>query len=376
MRQRRSLPRRYAVLVFLLFWAGGVQAEPAIRIGATLALSGKLAYMGQAEMKGAQLAVERINQLGGVSGRPLELLVEDNLGDPKTAVTGVTKLFGVDRIDLLMSAFTHITMAVKDVAAKNKKVMLYQSGLKKIARENPLFFRDYYNSVDVGGLCGRKAVARGYKKAGIIAEMSDSCLEFLQGFESAVAASDLQIMRPDTFNPGEVDFRSLLLRYKAALPDALVVCAWRDAVLFMRQLKEAKMIGLPTLHFGAQNSPEADTPEMRRLYEENRTVSSWYGLLESSRDARQQAFFDEYRARFAETPRPDSAFFYDDVHALAKALGRCSGANPVDQRCLAGALAAVDYDGVAGRVRFDSERAASRPVFLVQVKNGIWVEAD
>lgn len=70
------------------------------------------------ERDGLLLGVEEINARGGINGRRLELLAEDNLGDSKTALTSVNKLLTVDQVDVVFSAFTHITQAIKGLMAR------------------------------------------------------------------------------------------------------------------------------------------------------------------------------------------------------------------------------------------------------------------
>ena len=138
-------------MLLLLSCVSNLSAEPPaqpIKIGA--ALSGGLAFVGEAERRGLQLGVEELNARGGVNGRPLELIVEDNLGEAKSAVSGVMKLLHTDKVDLVFSAFTHITQAVSSTVSKQKKLLLYASSLRTFAEENPFVFRDYYDAYDAG----------------------------------------------------------------------------------------------------------------------------------------------------------------------------------------------------------------------------------
>jgi len=81
-------------------------------------LTGRYAFIGEVERDGLLLGVEEINARGGINGRRLELLAEDNLGDSKTALTSVNKLLTVDQVDVVFSAFMHITQAIKGLMAR------------------------------------------------------------------------------------------------------------------------------------------------------------------------------------------------------------------------------------------------------------------
>lgn len=205
-----------------------------IMIGATLALSGKLSFAGTAQMRGLQLAVDDINARGGVAGRELELIVEDNAGQPSRAVSGTLKLLTVEKVPIFFSAFTHITQAVKE--------------------------------------------------------------------------------------------------------------------------------------------PVADTPEIRKLYEKNQSVSLWYGFSESTEKPVQVEFISKFQRRYAEFPFPDAAFFYDDMMALGEALPPCLNEESVDVSCVARELREIDRERVSGRLRFGSSGVALRKVIAITIKDVKWAE--
>jgi len=103
-----------AVLVALA-WAGApvTEAQPPIRIGATLSLTGTYAALGQTRQRGYQLCVKHMNEKGGVLGRKLELVLHDDSSDPATAVRLYEKLVTQDTVDLVFGPFgSPITDAV------------------------------------------------------------------------------------------------------------------------------------------------------------------------------------------------------------------------------------------------------------------------
>lgn len=348
--------------------------KPPIKLGATLSMSGGLAYMGQREFNGMQLALEEINAQGGVNGRKLDLLLEDNAGDPKSAVNGATKLLQVDKVDVVLSAFTHITQAVKDIVAKSGKVMFYESGYAPIAASNVKFFRDYFNSRKSGEVVAKGVKMRAYKKVAIFSENHDGCNEYVEAVKVELGNErGVEFTRDDRFNHGETDFRPSFLRIKSTKPDVIVLCTFRDTPLAMKQLKELGMISIPTMHFVGPNAPEADTAEMRALFEENNAASSWYGFIGGPElSPQQRAFVENYSKRFGREPVADSAYTYDDIYILKAALEKCPSVTPLDQECLAARLAETDYQGVAGRARFNENRSIERDMFLVCVKKGSW----
>ena len=114
----------FAVAVLAaLAWAVApvAEAQPPIRIGATLAQRG----LGQSQFRGYQLCVKHVNDKGGVLGRKLALVVYDDGSDPATAVRLYEKLIIQDKVDLVLAPYSSlVTDAVADVTEKNKMPMV------------------------------------------------------------------------------------------------------------------------------------------------------------------------------------------------------------------------------------------------------------
>jgi len=371
-----------AIIVIRGIWYGVSRKSTApttkepIKIGATLALTGKYAYIGEAEKNGLNMAIEEINSKGGINGRQLVLIVEDNQGDAQQAVSGVSKLLNVDNVNVIFSAFTHITNAIKDVIAQKGKIMIYASTVRGIAESNPLFFRDYYDAIDHGRVLAKLVKNSGYKNIAFLTEISDQCQELENSFKEEAARYGINIVTKESFNTTENDLKTPLLKIKESKPEAIVCCTWRHEHILMKQLKELGIIKIQTFHWVAPFLPIADTKEMRDLFEENKAISTWYGFVKGSLSERQKEFFINYQKRYGIEPIADAAYVYDDIYVLADALMKCDQENRInDSSCISSKLKNVDYNGIAGRLTFSEGGVSSREVIVIKVENGEWVEA-
>jgi branched-chain amino acid transport system substrate-binding protein len=88
-----------------LAWAVA-EAQPPIRVGATLSQTGSLAVLGQNQLRGYQLCVKHTNEKGGVLGRRIELLVEDDQSEGATAAALYEKLIIQDKVDALFGPYS------------------------------------------------------------------------------------------------------------------------------------------------------------------------------------------------------------------------------------------------------------------------------
>lgn len=350
-------------------------AQPPIKIGATLALTGKLAFSGTAHEKGLSLALEDINKAGGINGRMLELIVEDNGGDPKSALGGVNKMLSSDQVDLIFSPFSHITQTVKDPVKRAGKLMIYAASLNQVATESPLFFRDWGDGESQGASLARAVAKFGYTKVAFLTEISEGCLLIENSFKKEAAARNLDIVSQESYAPGETDFKPQLLRISQRKPQTIATCTWRDSFLIMPQLKSLGLIKIPTFQMLALFLPASDTPEIRKLYEENHTVAVWLGFIDGALTEKQKHFFTRLAAKGDQSPRIEAALGYDDMMVLAAALRACPKEVGIDPKCVAQEMAKTVYEGIGGTLRFDELRRSNREDLLVRVVNGAWVQA-
>jgi len=365
------------VLLIILgyFYYQEPQSAETIKIGATLALTGKFAFLGEAEANGMKLAVEEINTSGGINGKKLKLIIEDNQGDAKTAVLSITKLLDVDKVDIVVSAFTHITNAIKSLVAEKEKIMLHITTARDIAESNDLFFRDYFDAGDHGQALADLVNKSGYKKIAFLTEISDQCIQLEKAFNQAASEFQIQTIMKEAYNTTEQDLRTNLLKIKQSSPEAIVICGWRHEHIIMRQLKEQGMISFPTFHWTGPFMPISDTEDMRKLFEENKAVSTWYGITDSTAIPKQKEFIKKYQQRFSAKPMSDAGYIYDDIYVLAEAIKKCDRKkSATDSKCLSGELLKTDYSGVSGKLTFNEKGLSNREVTSIKVVNGTWVE--
>src|SRR5713226_4656075 len=128
-----------AVLLGALATTGDAQSP--LRIGASLSQTGSFAALGQSQLRGYQLCVKHANEKGGVLGRRIELLVEDDQSNAATAVAIYEKLITRDKVDAILGPFSStITEAVTDVTEKHKMPMVAPiAGATSIFRKGRTF---------------------------------------------------------------------------------------------------------------------------------------------------------------------------------------------------------------------------------------------
>jgi branched-chain amino acid transport system substrate-binding protein len=114
-----------AGLVSLLSLGAVAEAQPPIRIGASVSQTGAYALLGQNQLRGYQLCVKHTNEKGGVLGRRLELVAEDDRSEPAAATRIYEKLITQTKVDAVLGPYSSpITEAVADVTEKHRMAMV------------------------------------------------------------------------------------------------------------------------------------------------------------------------------------------------------------------------------------------------------------
>ncbi len=139
--------RRSAALIAAVVAAGlslgtghRTEAEPPIRIGASASQTGSLAAMGQNTLRGYQLCVKHTNEKGGVLGRRIELLMEDDRSEGAAAAAVYEKLITQDRVDAIFGPYSSpLTEAMADVTEKHRMPMIAMAAATSIFKKGRKF---------------------------------------------------------------------------------------------------------------------------------------------------------------------------------------------------------------------------------------------
>ena len=222
-----------------------VTASEPIRIGASLAMTGIYAALGQNQHRGYELCVKHTNDKGGVLDRSVELVMYDDQSDPKTAIGLYEKLITVDKVDVVLGPYSSgITEAVANVNEKHKMPMVAPmaaaTGIYKKGRQF-IFMVQSPAEVYLEGFVDL-VVTHGLSS---IAFMNQDTLFPRATVEGAIKLAKrkgLRIVFRGTYARGTKDFSPILTKVRAANPDAIGAATFfDDAVGITRDLKRLNM---------------------------------------------------------------------------------------------------------------------------------------
>ena len=244
----RSSAHRYchaiglAALGILFGAASGLtHAQAPIRIGASVSQTGAFANLGQNQLRGIQLCVKQVNEKGGVLGRKLELLVEDDQSQAPVAVGIYEKLITQDKVDAILGPYSSpITEAVANVSEKYRIPMVApNAATTSIFRKGRKFVFMMHSAAEVylEGLIDI-AAKRGLKTVAVLNEDTLFPKATAQGTVELAKKRGLQVVLAESYPKGTTDFTALLRKVAAAKPDVIAAATYfNDAVAITRGLK-------------------------------------------------------------------------------------------------------------------------------------------
>jgi branched-chain amino acid transport system substrate-binding protein len=342
-------------------------AEP-IRIGEFASLTGKEATYGQTVHRGTQLAIEELNAAGGLLGRPLELLSEDDQSKQGESATIVKKLISRDKVVAVLGELTSGRTLEAAPICQNARIPLISPGATAVevtAKGNYIFrvcFIDPFQGT-VMAQFARESLQ--LQRVAILSSVSSAqSVGLAKYFRERFTARGGTVVLEQKYAEGDKDFRAQLTAIKADGVDGVFVPGYyAEAALIAKQ---ARGLGLTVPLLGVDGWESSELIAIGGAAVEGACFSTHYSP--ESRAPAVVAFNARYRQRWGEDSNALSALAYDAAMVLADALRR---AGTTDGPALRDALAATrDFPGATGAITFDAQRNPTKPAVVLTVRNG------
>ena len=353
--------------------AGALGAVPALAqpivIGVSTPQTGVAAVASEWEMWGANLAVEEINQAGGLfGGRKVELMVLDNKCNPSEAVNVANKLVEakVVAVEGAHCSSAHLASMKIMADAKIPIVTGIASNPQITALAGP--GRNEYSfrispsdsaMMDALGLyLGGKKV---FKTVAIVGEDTDFGRGGADAFKAVADKAGVTVVSTDFHPQNAPDFTSILTRLQQRRPDAIATFqVGGDSINFLRQAMQLG-VRIPytgRIELGGRNQPIIEAGGMEK------SISAW--TYNATIDAPEnKAFVAKIKAKHNSEPYLQTWGAYDSIRVIAQAIKE---AGSTDGEKLKGAIKNLKFTTVIGKsVTFDDHNSAGRFVVLQTV---------
>jgi branched-chain amino acid transport system substrate-binding protein len=349
-----------------------------IRIGALYNLVGSQALLDLPSAHGAQLAVEEINQTGGILGRTLELILYDGRTDPQSVAVAASRLLQQQPVAVIgFSDTDQVRIAGRILASAEIPFITSGASSPRLPQELPHCYLACFGDNAQAAAAAEYAVNRNGSKRACILEDRSMEYALLLGdyFRQAFSALGGEIVREEMFAGGEADFSRQILAIGQLdpPPDLIyVACGPEDAGTAVRQLRES---GLAQPVMGGDSF---DSPTFLRTVKDLQNVAftTHCLLAEQGGNPRMKQFIAAYRQKWGVTPENAfAALGYDALRLVANAIQQ---AGTTEGRELEKALEETqDYIAVTGAISYGPGiHVPQKPVAVLLLEEGAFRLAE
>lgn len=341
--------------------------EKEIKVGAILCITGSGAVYGEDTQRGIQLAVNEINNSGGINGKPIKLIIEDDQTNPTQSASATTKLINQDKVQVIIGAVTSSSMLADAPIAERSKVVMLSPGASNpnITNAGDFIFRNWISdSLEGKAMADYLSRTENIKKVAILYINNDYGVGLKDVFSKQFTANDGEIVSSETYNQDETDFRSQLLKIKRSQAQRVYLPGYYKEMALI--LKQARELGT-SIPF--RSVVTFEDPELLKLSanEAEGVIYSSPFYNPDSQDSNVKNFVKAFTETYKRKPGIFAAHGYDAMYLIVEAIRRTKSISSVDIR--RGLLTIKNYPGTSGNTTFDNNGDVVKPVAIKIVKN-------
>jgi branched-chain amino acid transport system substrate-binding protein len=339
-----------------------------IVVGEFASLTGGTATFGKSSDAGVQLAAAEINAAGGLLGKKLRVVVEDDQSKPEEARTAVLKLLKQDGVVAVIGevASSRSLAAAPECQRAGVPMISPASTNPKVTAIGDYVFRVCFIDPFQGSTMAKFAAeSLKAKTAAILRDVkNDYSVGLADFFRDEFIRHGGQILTDVSYSEGDIDFKAQLTTIRGTRPDVVFVPGYYTEVgLIARQARELG-ITVPLLGGDGWDSPR--TLEIGGAAVNGCYFSNHYAADDPNPIV--QKFIERFRAKYSEVPDAMAVLGYDAAQVLADAIRR---AGTTEGKKLRDAIAATrDFPGVSGKITIDEQRNARKSIVVLKIDAG------
>ncbi|GKV69976.1 ethanolamine utilization protein EutJ [Sporosarcina sp. NCCP-2716] len=354
--------------------SGSKGGDGDIKIGVNLELSGAVASYGTSEADGIQLAVDEINDDGGIDGKKIKIIKIDNKSDAAEATNAAIKLTTQENVAAIIGAATSgATVAQAQIANDNKTPIISPSGTSPTVtvndkgEVNEYVFRTSFIDPFQGTVAANFAANDlGVKNVAIFSDnASDYSKGLASSFKKDFEKAGGKVVAEESYIAKDSDFRSTLTRIKSAKPEFIFIPGYYEEVGLI--VKQAREMGIDVPLMGADGWDSPILLDLAGADALNNTYTTNHYSADDP-DGAVKAFNDKFKDKYGKSPDAFNALGYDTVYLLKDAIER---AGSTDSTKIKDALAETDgLNLVTGTYSVDENHHPIKSATILEYKDG------
>ena len=368
----RSIKASIAATFFgLAFSATGVVSADTLKLGVAGPHSGDLASYGIPTTKAAELVVKQINAKGGVNGKQVELVIEDDVCKPEIATNTATKLASEGVKIVVGHICSGATKAALPIYKDAKIIVMSPSatspGLTQ-SGDYPNFYRTIASDDAQAAKEVEFAVSLGLKKIAVIHDKGDYGKGLAEFAKKFIEANDkLEVALYEGVTPGAVDYSAVVQKIKRSGADGVIFGGYHpEASKIVTQMRKKRM---KTVFISDDGVKDDTFIKVAGKYAEGVYAT---GPQDNSKNPLSKEAIEAHKKAYNKDP----GAFYENAYAATLAiLAAVEEAGSTDYDAVTKALHEHETDTPLGKIKFDKKGDATGVGFaMYQVKDGKYVE--
>ena len=336
-----------------------------IKVGSIGPLSGAVAVYGVECKNGIDLAVEEINAAGGVNGQLLQIIAEDDEGNPEKSVSAYKKLVTKDGVKFIIGSLTSgCTQAITQSAQAQKIIQIAPAATAPaITDAGNYIFRTCFIDPFQGTVGGKFAGdILGANSAAILYDIgNDYSVGLKENFYNEFERLGGRVIAQESYNTGDKDFNAQITKIKNVNPDVIYLPDYYGTVALIAKQLRAQGIVKPIVGAdGWDGLTENAGEEVLNGYYSNHYAT------DSDSEAVQK-FVGAFEAKYGKKPNSFAALGYDSVYLLKDAI---LNAGTTETAAVRDALEATNGDYVTGHLTFDEKRNPIKSAVILEMARG------
>jgi branched-chain amino acid transport system substrate-binding protein len=343
-------------------------SQETIKVGEYGSLTGDNASFGTSQNNGVQMAVQEINEAGGVLGKKIDLIVEDNQTKQGETTTIVRKLISQDHVSAIIGEVASSkTLEAAPICQESKIPLIATAATNpRVTQTGDYVFRVCFTDDFQAVVIARFILENLEKKK--VAFMTDVKQDYSVGLTNIAKAyltkHGGQIVKEQSYSSGDKDFRAQLTDLKSANPDVIVITGYYPEASLIA--KQARQFGMKATLVGGDGWDGSSLIPVGGKAIEGAFFSNHFSVDDTSPAV--QDFVSKYKKKYNALPDAFAALGYDAAKLLADAIKRAGG---TDSQKLRDAIADTkDFAGVSGKITINPERNATKSAVILTIKDG------
>ena len=359
-------------MFMIVAMAGMGLAADTIKLGVAGPHSGDLASYGIPTVKAAELVVKEVNAKGGVLGKKVELLVEDDVCKPEVATNTATKLLS-NKVDVVLghicSGATRAAMGIY----KDSKIIAMSPSATNPALTQSGDYPNFYRTIASDDAQAKLEVdfaldVLKLKKIAVLHDKGDygkGLAEFVKSFLEKSPKG--KVVLYEGITPGAVDYSAIVQKIKRSKAEAVIFGGYHpEASKIVSQMRKKRM---KTIFISDDGVKDDTFIKVARKYAEGVYAT---GPKDVSKNPMAIAAAEAHKKTYGKDP---GAFFLNAYAATQALLNGIEKAGSTDYDAVEKALRTQFVETPLGKIRFDERGDAVGVGFsMYQVQNGVFVE--